>query len=1070
MSNTIIAGWLKDHEGNKLAPKTLFSQVQANDGTTLEEALKNTGTQPDWNQNDSTAPDYIKNKPFYEEGTPGGPVTLTFDGDLTGREYVEVPIDAETSGYYVKLSDQYHEASTFMNSTLTVSMGGNEQSVVLTEEIFNDEVTDFALIGLPGNGFLISEFILVTENNVDVSTPSGSTVTVTSGIWCMYAPAYNAYAKSLSYEAPGTGVLVQLDEKFIPDTIARADHNHSWNDLSDRPFYEEGTPGGPVTLTFDGDLTGKEYVEVPISGDMTVYYVRLSDQYAEPTAFITSRLVSIQGGTEQTVEITEETFNDSITELSNEANGMVYMVAQTVLVVEDVYTTSANGGMTLPKGIWGAYVETAATYTKSVTYTVPSNLTVIQLDEKFIPDTIARKSDLGNVSDLTVSWNDLTDKPFYEDISIDTLCEVTGVDASSDEFTISEWIGLVVENTYTVNWNGSEYECVAWIGNNNTVCLGNEDTPFWIQQIPEEYVSILGYGIIVIVYDGSSEVTMSIVGKRGTLVKIDEKFLPDHNLGNGVAGGSLRNVGATDESDEYSLGFYATAIGADTKAPGVAAFAEGSATTASGIASHAENSATVASGEYSHAEGAGSVASGDNSHAEGQGTIAYRKNQHVQGMFNAVDENNYSLLHIVGNGSSDTERSNAHTLDRYGNAWYAGTIKIGGTSYEDASEVALKSDLENLSGLTVSWNDLTDKPFSATPIGREQKTLTFDGNVENVTHIEYVEGGVYFVKMSNDTPDVTDFIGCEQISVYPNDNNRTSSLVVTEEIIADPNYYTDLNDLGMLASGAGYGFGGSLYVFTEDSVIPANAEAGTLEAVLSAGVWTLVLPFGYFSQVQYYATLEDIKHLDEKYIPDTIARKSDLENLSGLTVSWNDLANKPFGSIISEAGLVTLSYDGDVTGKEHVQYTYFDYIYRYVKLTDRCPESDAFVGQSIGLSNGSRIDITSNSIISFESMSNVTSNEGYIIDKQSYVVVVKEDNTIMTTTNDVELSLSRGVWVIDAPELVSVSSVSYYSDGGEEIIQLDSKFIDLSTAELITVADIDAICGTTIQQASEVTF
>ncbi len=41
MSVTVKAGWLKDKQGNKLAPKTYFSQVQADDGTPLDEALQN---------------------------------------------------------------------------------------------------------------------------------------------------------------------------------------------------------------------------------------------------------------------------------------------------------------------------------------------------------------------------------------------------------------------------------------------------------------------------------------------------------------------------------------------------------------------------------------------------------------------------------------------------------------------------------------------------------------------------------------------------------------------------------------------------------------------------------------------------------------------------------------------------------------------------------------------------------------------------------------------------------------------------------------------------------------------
>lgn len=36
--------------------------------------------------------------------------------------------------------------------------------------------------------------------------------------------------------------------------------------------------------------------------------------------------------------------------------------------------------------------------------------------------------------------------------------------------------------------------------------------------------------------------------------------------------------------------------------------------------------------------------------------------------------------HVVGNGISDTSRSNAHTLDWNGNAWYSGDVYVGSTS------------------------------------------------------------------------------------------------------------------------------------------------------------------------------------------------------------------------------------------------------------------------------------------------------------------------------------------------------------------------------------------------------
>lgn len=43
-------------------------------------------------------------------------------------------------------------------------------------------------------------------------------------------------------------------------------------------------------------------------------------------------------------------------------------------------------------------------------------------------------------------------------------------------------------------------------------------------------------------------------------------------------------------------------------------------------------------------------------------------------------------IHIVGNGTADNARSNAHTLDWDGNAWYAGNIYVGSTSGTNKDE------------------------------------------------------------------------------------------------------------------------------------------------------------------------------------------------------------------------------------------------------------------------------------------------------------------------------------------------------------------------------------------------
>lgn len=84
-------------------------------------------------------------------------------------------------------------------------------------------------------------------------------------------------------------------------------------------------------------------------------------------------------------------------------------------------------------------------------------------------------------------------------------------------------------------------------------------------------------------------------------------------------------------------------------------------------------------GNFSHAEGRSTTASGAESHAEGFSTVASADYQHVEGIYNIDDGANGDKLHIVGNGTS-LKRSNAHTLDKSGNAWYAGDVYVGSTS------------------------------------------------------------------------------------------------------------------------------------------------------------------------------------------------------------------------------------------------------------------------------------------------------------------------------------------------------------------------------------------------------
>ena len=87
---------------------------------------------------------------------------------------------------------------------------------------------------------------------------------------------------------------------------------------------------------------------------------------------------------------------------------------------------------------------------------------------------------------------------------------------------------------------------------------------------------------------------------------------------------------------------------------------------------------------------------GDNHYAKdlqwsavfGQGNKAYKSNQFVRGRYNQPDQNE-NYLDIVGNGTSDTKRSNAYTLSKEGVGWFAKGLKIGGTQQSEGKDVLI---------------------------------------------------------------------------------------------------------------------------------------------------------------------------------------------------------------------------------------------------------------------------------------------------------------------------------------------------------------------------------------------
>ena len=190
---------------------------------------------------------------------------------------------------------------------------------------------------------------------------------------------------------------------------------------------------------------------------------------------------------------------------------------------------------------------------------------------------------------------------------------------------------------------------------------------------------------------------------------------------------ALKNDSHAEGEGSIANGARAHAEGYFTQANSNQAHSEGMNTIASGVNSHAEGWATTASGSNAVSSGKNTLASGAESFANGLNTIAEGAQQTVHGKFNIKDT--VSSM-IIGNGSDDTARSNAFTLDGAGNAWFSGDVYIKSTSGVNKDEGSKKLATEEYVNTQISSLQETVTPTAlilASPNGTKF-TITVDNN------------------------------------------------------------------------------------------------------------------------------------------------------------------------------------------------------------------------------------------------------------------------------------------------------------------------------------------------------
>lgn len=224
--------------------------------------------------------------------------------------------------------------------------------------------------------------------------------------------------------------------------------------------------------------------------------------------------------------------------------------------------------------------------------------------------------------------------------------------------------------------------------------------------------------------------------------------------------------GSASHAEGYqsiASGYFSHAEGQQNIASGQESHVEGGYNFASGLESHVEGQYNCVSGNRSHAEGQGNFVNSILSHAEGSGNVVNGALSHVQGINSISDDDEGKTVsitiyekdgktvvsnvsrtlnkyaHIVGNGTSESTRSNAHTLDWEGNAWYSGDVYVGSTSGTNKDSGSKKLATENYvsTEITTSIDDIIIK--SETQPESENNQVWFDESTEEEIELLTIE-------------------------------------------------------------------------------------------------------------------------------------------------------------------------------------------------------------------------------------------------------------------------------------------------------------------------------------------
>lgn len=299
--------------------------------------------QSDWNQNVPTAKDYVKGRTHYDARKT---VTLTFDGNMEGKE----TIDMGEREYLVKVFYEPFPMEELIGSQVTLYDDGETSTITVTENM---------PFSITEHLYGVDVFFVALE---DVTVEG---MTFTKGVWAGCVVDENGvpifYLTSL---VRTTGELKKLDEKYLPDSIINRQADWNQNDET-APDY----------------VKNRTHWDTREDKEVTFFEESITMNFSNTTYSLAHEIV---GGTEISCYIDGELKCTVTTYESWSAEGKVSIYAPFTpdfsLIIDN-----ANHQMTLYNGQYSGICKFVAPVTVGE---------LKRLDEKYIPETIARVQDV----------------------------------------------------------------------------------------------------------------------------------------------------------------------------------------------------------------------------------------------------------------------------------------------------------------------------------------------------------------------------------------------------------------------------------------------------------------------------------------------------------------------------------------------------------------------------------------------------------------------------------------------------------------------------------------------------